>query len=117
MNLIPGYDRAFIEENKLVEYALNPENERGKHKAKVIQSALGFDLSNWEQLQKAILDALSHHEAVFISETSFGIKYKVTMTITGPNEQRASLLTIWQFDRRLDGSTRKRPRLITLYIV
>ena len=116
MNLLPNYYQAYIEESKLVEYALNPENERGKHKARVLESSLGFNLSNWEQLRRAILDALSDHEATFISETPFGIKYKVVVTITGPNERKANLLTIWQYDRQPEGTTRDWPRLITLYI-
>lgn len=117
MNFLPEYDRAIIEESKLIEYALNPENERGQHKARVIESALGFNLSNWEQLQQAILEALPHHEAIFISETPFGIKYRVDLVISGPNKQTANLLTVWQFDRQPDGTTREWPRLITLYVV
>ena len=41
-----------IEDSKLVSYALNPQSERGRHKARVFESTLGFNLSNWEQLKK-----------------------------------------------------------------
>ncbi len=117
MNLLPNHNLAHIEESKLVEYALNPKNERGQHKARILERALGFNLSNWEQLHQAILDALPYHEATFTSETVFGIKYRVVLALTGPNEQTANLLTVWQYDRQPDDTTREWPRLITLYIV
>ena len=117
MNLLPNYHLAYIEVSKLVEYALNPENERGQHKARVIERALGFNLSNWEQLQHAILEALPHHEAVFVSETPFGTKYRVDLVISGPNDQVANLLTIWQYDHQPDHTTKDEPRLVTLYII
>jgi hypothetical protein len=44
---LPNYERAEILRSKIVEYALNPANDVGKHKARVFQSALGFDQSNW----------------------------------------------------------------------
>jgi hypothetical protein len=52
MHLLPNYARAVIEDSKLVRDALNSENERGQHKARVFASALGFDMSNWEQSQQ-----------------------------------------------------------------
>jgi hypothetical protein len=117
MNLLPNYTIAIIEESKLVEYALNPENERGQHKARVFESALGFNLQNWKQLQNAILVGLENHEATLMSETPFGIKFRVVMTILGPNKRKANLLTVWQYDRQSDGETSDRPRLITLYLL
>ena len=69
MNLLPNHERAIIEDSKLMRYVLNPQNERGRHKTRVFESTLGFNLSNWTQLKKAILDALPHHEATSTSET------------------------------------------------
>lgn len=117
MKQLPNYQLALIETSKLVEYALNPANERGQHKAKVFESALGFNLSNWEQLQQAVLEALPLHEAELISETPFGTKYRVDLLISGPNQQTRKLLTIWQYDCQPDGSIQDRPRLVTLYLI
>ena len=116
MNPLPECERAEIEDSKLVEYALNPQNERGRHKARVFDSALGFNLSNWEQLKQAILDALPHHVATLTSETTFGRKYEVLLPITGPNGRTVNVLTVWQFDRQADGTLGDQPRLVTLYI-
>ena len=67
MNLLPNHEHAVIEDSKLIHYALNPQNERGRHKARVFESTLGFNLSNWIQLKEAILDALPYHEATLTS--------------------------------------------------
>src|SRR5437763_2910803 len=104
MNPLPSCERAVIEESKLVEYALNPHSERGKHKARVFESALGFNLSNWRELRQAVLVALPNHEATLTSETAFGKKYQVVLAITGPNRRTVELVTIWQFDRLPDGT-------------
>ena len=44
MSALPDCERAFIEDDKLLD-ALSPRSERGQHKAQVFESALGFNLS------------------------------------------------------------------------
>ena len=80
MTLLPNYASAVIEDSKLVSYALNPRSERGQHKARVFEHALGFNLSNWEYLKRAILDALPARPARFLSDTAFGKKYEVVVS-------------------------------------
>ncbi len=50
MSPLPNCEEAVIEDSKFVSYALNPQSELGQHKARAFESALGFNLSNWEQL-------------------------------------------------------------------
>jgi hypothetical protein len=45
MNPLPNYE-AVIEDSKFVSYALSPQSDRGQHKARVFESALGFNLTN-----------------------------------------------------------------------
>jgi hypothetical protein len=117
MNPLPNYESAVIETSKLVHYALNPNSERGQHKARVFQRALGFNLSNWEQLKQAIIEALPTHSATLTSETIFGRKYEVRLSIRGPNGNRANVTTVWQYDRLCDRDVyRDAPRLVTLYL-
>src|SRR5215813_2297316 len=68
---LPHYGAAVIEDSKLVSYALNPQSERGQHKARVFESALGFNLSNWQWLKQALIDALPSQPARLTSETIF----------------------------------------------
>jgi len=117
MNQLPNYEPAVIEDSKLVDYALNPNNERGQHKAQVFARSLGFDLSNWERLKREILIGLPMHKAASISETDFGRKCEVVIDITGPNGRTVPVKTIWQYDRLADGAFADAPRLVTMYIV
>jgi hypothetical protein len=114
---LPNYGAAVIEDSKLVGYALNPQSERGQHKARVFESALGFNLSNGQRLKQAIIDALPSQPARLTSDTIFGKKYEVVLPITGINGRTVEVMTIWQFDRLSDGTGyAKAPRLVTLYV-
>ena len=117
MPVLPNYRDAVIEEDKFVNYALSPHSERGQHKARVFEQVLGFNLSNWTFLKRAILSALPDQQATFSTETVFGRKYEVVVPVTGPNGRTANVTTIWQYDR-LDDETgySDSPRLVTLYI-
>jgi hypothetical protein len=117
MNPLPNYEEAVIEDSKFVSYALSPQSDRGQHKARVIESALGFNLTNWAHFKPAILDALPFRPATLTSETTFGKKYEIVLPITGANGRTVDVITIWQFDRLPDGvHYANAPRLVTLYI-
>jgi hypothetical protein len=53
-NLLPNFNNAKIDPRKLTEYALNPEHPVGGNKAKVFESALGYNKSNADVLMKQI---------------------------------------------------------------
>ena len=55
---LPNASMAIIEPNKLVDYALNPEDPVGRHKAIVFERALGIEQDDWEYLRDAILEEL-----------------------------------------------------------
>ena len=117
MTTLPKHEDAFIEDGKLVEYALNPGSERGRHKARVFEGALGFSMANWQQLKEAILNALPACEAKFRSETAFGRKSEVVVPVRGPNGRTVEVMTVWQFDRQPDETFASAPRLVTLYVL
>lgn len=101
-NALPNHQRAMIPSAKLEKYVLDPNHvsrvrgrSSGKDKARVFQSALGFDQSNWESLQQSILEELPYHEAVLGEEDEYGKRYTVTLPITGPNLNTANVLTAW----------------------
>lgn len=116
MGALPNFEQAFIDDSKLTEYALNPQNDRGQHKARVFANSLGYHLGNWQELKNAILSALPYHDCTPLAETPFGQKYQVVLSLVGANQQTGQVMTIWQFDRRADGSLHDAPRLVTLYV-
>jgi hypothetical protein len=48
---IPGAAQAVIDTRKLAEYALSLEHPRGRHKARVFQSALGVSMGDEQSLK------------------------------------------------------------------
>lgn len=112
LRALPNYERAEILRSKIVEYALNPANDVGKHKARVFQSALGFDPSNWELLKQRILDELPYHEAKAERPGQWGDSYVVDLPIEGPNGNIAEVRTKWLFRPGTDF-----PSLITVFVL
>jgi hypothetical protein len=92
---LPNYQGAVIPENKLLRYSLDPTHPRGRHKAVVFKSALGFDQSNWRQLKQRILNELPYNEVVATREDSWGKRYKMLVRITGPNGSTAEVVVTW----------------------
>lgn len=52
---LPNAENAEIDIRKLTEYALDPENPRGRHKARVFRAALGYTVENADELRQKIL--------------------------------------------------------------
>jgi len=46
---LPGGEDAIVDPEKLTGYCLNPEHPRGKHKARVFATALGFTSENGQR--------------------------------------------------------------------
>ena len=85
MRLIDFVVRLEIDERKLTEYALSPHSERGKHKARVFRSALGFTLENYQSLLGQIKSQALVAPADMTRASSFGEHYTVDLPITGEN--------------------------------
>jgi hypothetical protein len=63
---------------------LNPEHPRGKHKARVFATALGFTADNADELRAALLTAAARAEAHPATADRFGDRYVIECEITGP---------------------------------
>lgn len=111
-----NFDRAVVDERKFVEYALDPTNERGAHKAYVFSSVLGFTKDNWESLKTEVLNGVAVADAEFVWSEWYGDVYYVDLTITGPSGRTAVVRTTWQYDKQSDGSLAENPRLVTLFV-
>lgn len=86
-------------------YLLDPLHKIGQHKARVFKSALGFQQSNAEELEKAILTELPYHPAILVSEGQWGTKYEVRLPITGISGVTVEVLTIWIIRKGTDFPT------------
>jgi len=101
-NALPNYEKAVILREKLEKYALDTTHvsdaygkSSGKDKARVFNSVLGFNQSNWELLKDKILEELPYHGAMIGKEDDYGKRYTVVLPIIGPNGNTADVLTAW----------------------
>jgi hypothetical protein len=61
---LPNVKSAFINLNKLRNYSLNSEHDRGKHKSRLFSAILGLDSNDAEWLKNFILEAIQIYPAV-----------------------------------------------------
>lgn len=95
MRLVDFVERLVIDERKLTEYALSPDSQRGKHKARVFRSALGFTLGNYQPLLEQIESQALFATAEMTRVSNFGEHYTVDLPITGENGKLATVRTTW----------------------
>ena len=94
-NAIPNVEGATINPKKLTEYALNPNHPVGGNKAKVFESALGYNQSNADDLMRQIYEKLPSSEAILGKLDEYGQRYTVDILITGPNGKTMYVRTGW----------------------
>lgn len=92
---LPNAENARIPTDKLVRYALDPRHERGRHKARVFESALGITASDWRYLHDQILEALPDAPVRATRITPFGVAYEVVVVIDGLNGASHPVITTW----------------------
>ena len=110
-NAIPNAQNAVIPEAKIKSYSLNPDHPHGGHKARVFESALGFNKNNADLLIQQIKAQLPNVEAVSGEITPYGKLFTVDMPITGPNGKTAIVRTGWIIKNGTDI-----PNLTTAYV-
>ena len=108
---MPNVQNATINPDKLIKYALNSEHPIGGNKAKVFESALGYNQSNADSLIKQVYDKLPNSKAILGKLDTFGQRYTIDMPITGLNGNTVIVRTGWIINP--DSNI---PKLITIYV-
>lgn len=109
--LLPAYERAVIDDNKLTGYALNKKHPSGKHKAVAFEKYLGYTIDNKEELVEQVRQNLSRYKCSTREATQYGQPFEVPMIVKGANGRYARVKTGWIIDK---GSTA--PRLTSIYV-
>lgn len=104
-------EKAVIDSNKVTSYALNSEHPVGGNKARVFESALGYNQSNAGGLIEKVQEGAQLYPAKLGAADKFGQRITIDMPITGPNGNTAIVRTGWIYD---SGSST--PRMTTLYV-
>ena len=107
---LPNGDRAYVDMDKLTEYCLNPAHPRGRHKARVFESALGLTAVHADFLRDELLDAARTHEATLGEADSFGQRFVVELEAAGP-AGIAVVRSAWIIRSQEDF-----PRLVTCHV-
>jgi hypothetical protein len=80
---LPNAERARVDIEKLTSYTLNPTHPRGRHKARVFKSALGFDLTDAPFLRALMIRAAKTGDAHHTSTDEFGERYIIDTEYQG----------------------------------
>jgi hypothetical protein len=81
---IPNARDASVRADKLVKYALNMDSEAGRHKARVFDAVLGYNQSNFEELQQKLVQGVGTVAAVKNLQDAHGQRYTALIPVTGP---------------------------------
>ncbi|SRR5258708_7230777 len=108
---LPNADHSIVEIIKLTGYCLNPIHPRGRHKARVFYSSLGFDQKNAEMLKTLLLKAARESDAVAVEKDEFGQRYVIDFHIAGP-KGTATTRSSWII---LNGEVV--PRFVSCYVL
>ena len=75
--LLPNGERAIVDIRKLRDYCLNPDNPRGKGKARVFASALGLTAADAQSLREKLLEVARAEEAQLGELDMYGQRYTI----------------------------------------
>ena len=106
---LPKYKEAVLPDAKFSQYALN--SEKDANKARAFQKALGYNLSNYEDLIRNIKEHLPEYEATPKGNRGYGMTYEVILELEGPNGKKAKVLTGW-----IDDANSGEMRLTTVHV-
>lgn len=80
---LPNAERAVVDLRKLSNYYFNAEHPRGRHKARVFKSALGWTADQAEDVRRRILEAALHEDAGFLGADDYGQRYALDFAVQG----------------------------------
>ncbi len=110
MPKLPEAEHARIPLEKLRDYSLNPQHDKGGHKARVFAASLGFTAADAEHLREMILAAVLTMEAQPGTTDEHGARYTVDFVALGLRGV-VIIRTAWIIDA---GETI--PRLVSCYV-
>jgi hypothetical protein len=109
---LPNGENAVVDIRKLNEYCLNPENPRGRHKARVFRSSPGITANDAGDLREKLLHVAGITESATIGESDvYGQRYVVDFewtTAVGMASVRSTWIVLANEDI---------PRLTSCYVL
>ena len=91
---VPNANRAVVDIRKLTDYCLSHEHPRGKHKARVFQSALGMTVADAGELRDALLQKVRFEDCAIGTVDEYGTRYIVDFTYAR-GDREAMIRSTW----------------------
>ena len=107
---LPNGHLAIVEDDKLLDYVLDPQHPVGRHHAALFERLLGLTRANLEVLRDALLEAAAQQEVEPGKSSPYGQKFDMRFEMTGSRGAK-TVLAVWLIEAGDD-----RPRLITCYV-
>ena len=107
---LPNGIRAIVDIRKLRDYCLNPDNPRGRHKARVFAAVLGLRADDAAKLRLKLLEIARSEQALRGELDLYGERYTIDFdmeTTTGKGSIRSSWIIL---------RGKRIPRLTTCYV-
>ena len=107
---LPNGERAIVDLRKLREYCLNPDSPRGRHKARVFATALGFTVAEAATLRAKLLELARTGDARLGELDLYGQRYTIDFdleTAVGKATVRSGWIVL---------HGKPAPRLTTCYV-
>ena len=98
---IPNAERAVVDIRKLRDYCLNPQHNKGKHKARLFTSLLGMDSDNAEELRNTLLETVRTQDAQLGETDAYGQRYMLDFTLNWRGKQ-ARIRSAWIIEKGSD---------------
>lgn len=92
---LPNAENAIADDRKFSEYLFNPNNTDGWAKGQAFLSRLGYNVDNYQELQKAIIDKAKKYPATFKGNIGYGDRYEQKIVLYGKNNKPANVIVGW----------------------
>ena len=106
---LPNASTAYVDENRIKFYLLNPDHPKGGSKEKFFSNR-GFSREYWQIMGTALLNQGASNLVTSVKATEWGTRYQVDCHCQTPDNSNPCVRTVWQIDK---GDTR--PRLLTAH--
>lgn len=93
---LPNADVATAADNKFIKYLYNPKNADGWSKGVALNSRLGYNESNWEELKKLLLNNAIKYPVIYKGADRHGNSFEQLQIIYGLKGNPANVLVAWK---------------------
>lgn len=100
---LPNAEEVILPDGKFTKYLFGGVHPEGLAKGQAFSSRLGYDINNWQELQREIKHRALKYPATFKDNNGYGDRYEQKIVIYGKHGTPANVVVGWM--HRPDGST------------